>query len=62
MEEEVNHNLHSFHKGKNQGPDGFGEELFQGFYGFLKDDLQKVVRESHHSGTILVSINSTFWI
>ena len=46
-EEELNKIISTFQKGKSLGPHGFTLEFFLGFYDLIKDDLLKVVRESH---------------
>ena len=46
-EEELNKILSTFQRGKSPSPDGFTLEFFLGFYDLIKDDLLKVVRESH---------------
>jgi hypothetical protein len=65
MEEEVSKavvlaTLLSMQKGKSLGCDRLTVEFFIGFYDHIKDDLLKVVRESHASMKVLSSLNSTF--
>ena len=48
-EESISTAIHPFQNGKTLDPDGFTLDFFLGFYGLLKGDLLKVVRESQIS-------------
>ena len=56
-EEEVNHILHTFQKGKIAGPYYFTLEFYLGFYDLINKDILEVVKESQKSRKVLRMIN-----
>lgn len=48
-EDEPKDSLHTFHKDKSPGPDGWGIELFISLYEHIGADLLAVVEESRHT-------------
>jgi hypothetical protein len=52
--------LRGFTKDKSPGPDGWTVEFFLHFYDLIVDDLLEVVEDTHISGMVNRSLNSTF--
>jgi hypothetical protein len=49
-----------FTKDKSPGPDGWTVEFFLHFYDLIVDDLLEAIEDTHTSGMVNISLNSTF--
>jgi hypothetical protein len=59
-EEQLKEVLHSFHKDKSLGPDGWTIDFSLGFYEIVGTSIPKVVEESHINGHMHAPLNATF--
>ena len=60
IEEELLAIVHTFHKDKSPGTDGWPIKFYLGLFEIIGDDLPKVVQESWREGFIHAPLNSSF--
>jgi hypothetical protein len=57
---EVDQAIQELPAGKAPGPDGFTTDFFHACWPMLKEEVWKLVEESHSSGKVLPALNATF--